>query len=140
MHSHMISPPCPWIPTPYAYSFPTYFLTFTPFLISMAIPPLLSLALLSSKTWYPGISSLMADFGSHVSCTHRTSNVCVSRIVLILNRLIPWQFTLPIVSPSVCQRAFLSAFIFRRRTDPFVRFFSFPRPYLWPYSNYISIY
>jgi hypothetical protein len=42
------SPPYPCIPTPYAYSLPTYLSTFIPFFTSMAIPPLFSVALLSS--------------------------------------------------------------------------------------------
>ena len=44
----IISPPCPYIPTPCAYSFPAYRRTFTLFFTSTAIPPLLSLARLSS--------------------------------------------------------------------------------------------
>ena len=129
---HSVSPPWPYIPTPWAYSLPTYLRIFTPFLIMTAIPPLLSLSRLSSYTWYPGISSFTSDFGSHVSWTHSTSNVCVSRIVLILYRLIPWQLKLPTVSPSFCQRTFLANFAFRRRADPLVRFFTLPRPLYWP--------
>ena len=87
--TQIISPPCPYMPTPCANSFPAYLRTFTPFLISIAIPPLLSLARRSSYTRYPGISSVTVDFGSHVSWIHSTSNVCVSSIVLILNRLTP---------------------------------------------------
>ena len=82
--THNVSPPCPCKPTPWAYSFPTYFLTLIPFLIRTAIPPLLSLARLSSYTRYPGISSCTGDFCSHVSWTHNTSRVCVSRIVFNL--------------------------------------------------------
>jgi hypothetical protein len=46
--THIVSPPYPCMPTPCAYSFPTYYRTFMPFFTSIAIPPLLSLTLLSS--------------------------------------------------------------------------------------------
>ena len=129
---HIISPPCPWIPTPYAYSLPTYFNTFMPFLISKAIPPLLSVLRRSSQTRYPGISSVTEDYGNHVSWTHSTSKVCVSSIILILNRLVPAQLKLPTVSPSISQRAFLSILVFRRRAEPLVRFFCLPLDLPWP--------
>ena len=47
---HIISPPCPYIPRPCVYSLPTYLRIFTPFFTIIAIPPLLSLSRLSSKT------------------------------------------------------------------------------------------
>jgi hypothetical protein len=46
--THTLSPPCVCIHTPCAYSLPTYFSTLIPFLIRIAIPPLLPLARRSS--------------------------------------------------------------------------------------------
>jgi hypothetical protein len=47
---HSFSPPYTSMHIPCAYSFPTYLFTFIPFLIIIAIPPLLPLFLLCSNT------------------------------------------------------------------------------------------
>jgi hypothetical protein len=83
----------------------------------------LPLFLLSSKTWYPGISSFVLEGFNHVSWMHNTSTVCVYSIMYSLNRLIPAIFILPIVNPCVCHLCSLSFFVLRNRADPFVRFF-----------------
>ena len=46
----ILSPPCSYRHTPYVYSLPIYFITFMPFLTSMAMPPRFPDALRSSKT------------------------------------------------------------------------------------------
>ena len=126
------SPPYSCIPTLCAYSFPTYFSTFIPYFTSMAIPPLLSVALLSSYTRYPGISSFTGDCCSHVSYMHRTSTVWMSRIIFSLNMLAPAQLKLPTASPSIFQRRFRSILALRRRAEPFVLFFCILLCYPWP--------
>jgi hypothetical protein len=131
------------MPIPCAYSFPMYFSTFSPYFTRIAIPPLLSVALLSSKTRYPGISSFTVDFCSHVSYTHKISTAWVSRIIFILKLLAPAQLKLPTASPSIFQRRFRSTCSLRRRTEPFVLFLcgllSLPWPLWWPYWDYVSI-
>ena len=54
---HSYSPPCMFMHIFCAYSLPLYYDIFMPLRTITAIPPLLPLFLLSSKTWYPGISS-----------------------------------------------------------------------------------
>ena len=81
---HIVSPPCPYMPKPWAYSFPTYLRIFIPFFTNTATPPLLVVAHLSSYTRYPGISSCTVDFCNHVSWTHSMSRLWVSRTVFSL--------------------------------------------------------
>ena len=67
--------------------------------------------------------------------TGRPVCVCVCHIVFNLNKLAPAQFKLPTVSPSICQRVFLSILAFWSRADPLVRFFDFSWLIYWPYTN-----
>ena len=118
-----LSPPCPYIHTPYAYSFPKYLKIFIPFFTSIAIPPLFPFSLRYSKTWYPGISSFIDEGVSHVSYMHRTSRVCDSSSMCNLNRLTPAMLMLPTFISFVPQRVIRSCWDFFSLADPLERFF-----------------
>ena len=138
--------------TPYTYSFPTCLNTWMPFFTKIAIPPRFPLSLRCSKTWDPGISSLTADFISHVSYRQSTSNVCVPNSMYTFSKLIPATFWLPIDIPDFSHLWILSCFFFLACLDPFVRFvlyfslptvlfcsaFSFPAGPVLPSSTFFS--
>ena len=111
------------MPTLWAYSFPVYFNILIPLLTRMAIPPRLPLALRSSWTWYPGISSFTVECCSHVSYIHSTSILFVSKIIWSLNKLTPAMLILPTVIPAYSQRVWRSILRFLRLADPFVFLF-----------------
>ena len=118
-----------------------YFTVLIPFFTNIAIPPRLPLFLLSSHTWYPGISRFVFEGFSHVSWMHNTSTVCVCNIMYNLKRLIPAIFILPTVNPCAYHLCILSFLVLRSRADPFVRFFLFTvHFYYLSYCPYIFCY
>ncbi len=128
------------MPTLWAYSFPVYLSTLIPLLTRMAIPPRLPVALRSSWTWYPGISSFTEEFCSHVSYIHNTSMLFDSTIIWTLNRLIPAMFRLPTVIPAYSQRVWRAILCFLYLADPFVfLFFCLFSVYFSPYCPFPTV-
>ena len=119
---HTLPPPCTWMQTAWAYSFPVLCNILMPFFMMIAIPPLLPVFRRFSYTQYPGTFNGMVDSVNHVSYRHNTSNVWASNSIKSLNILIPAMFILPIFIPIFAHLFRRMVFSFFILADPFVRF------------------